>query len=264
MKTLISVFITAFLFILLVSPINQSLAAGGATPPPKLSWSFKGPFGSFDRKQLKRGWQVYKEVCAGCHSLNQIYYRNLVDIGFSASQVKVIASEDEIPAGPNDEGETHDEGGEVLVRPGKPFDKLKKPYPNENAARVANNGALPPDLSLTTKAHSTGVDYIAAVLTGYVDAPAGFNLGDGMYYNTYYSGNQIAMPSPLAEDAVEFADGTKATVKQMALDVSTFLAWAAEPEMEERKRLGIKVMIFLIVLTALLFALKRKIWADIH
>ena len=236
---------------------NIHAAESNKEPMPKHEWSFNGITGTFDRAALQRGFKVYREVCAGCHSMKLLYYRDLLDIGFSEEEVKSIAAEYTVLDGPNDEGEMFD-------RPGLPSDHFPLPYPNENAARVANNGALPPDLSLTTKAHSTGVDYIAAVLTGYVDAPAGFNLGDGMYYNTYYSGNQIAMPSPLAEDAVEFADGTKATVKQMALDVSTFLAWAAEPEMEERKRLGIKVMIFLIVLTALLFALKRKIWADIH
>ena len=249
--------------IVLIFPPNIAVAAGGATPPPKLSWSFDGPFGSFDRKQLKRGWQVFKEVCAACHSIHQIYYRNLAEIGFSASEVKKIAAEDEVAAGPNDDGETHD-GGEFLMRPAKPADKVKKPFANDNAARAANNGALPPDLSLTTKAHATGVDYIAAVLTGYKDPPSGYKLNEGMTYNTYFAGNQIAMPAPLNEDGVEYSDGTKATVNQMALDVSAFLAWAAEPEMEERKRMGIKVLLFLIVLTALLYDLKRRIWANVH
>ena len=249
--------------LLLAFSFNSALAAGGATPPPKLKWSFHGPFGNFDRAQMKRGWQVYKEVCAGCHSLHQIYYRNLQDIGFSASEVKKIAADDEVAAGPNEDGETHD-GGELLVRPGKPSDKLIKPFANDAAARAANNGALPPDLSLTSKAHATGVDYIAAVLTGYKDPPSGFKMNEGMAYNTYFAGNQIAMPAPLSADAVEYADGTKATVEQMALDVSAFLAWAAEPELEERKRLGIKVILFLIVLTALLYALKRRIWAKVH
>ena len=253
--------VTAGILLLLFQ--NTVLAAGGATPPPKLKWSFDGPLGTFDRAQLKRGWKVYKEVCASCHSLHQIYYRNLAEIGFSPAEVKKIAAEDEIAAGPNEDGETHD-GGELLVRPGKPSDKLKKPFPNDLAARAANNGALPPDLSLTTKAHATGVDYIAAVLIGYKDPPSGFKMNEGMSYNTYFAGNQIAMPAPLSADGVEYADGTKATVKQMALDVSSFLAWAAEPEMEERKRMGIKVLLFLIVLTALLYALKRRIWANLH
>jgi len=238
-------------------------AAGGATPPPKLKWSFDGPFGTFDRAQLKRGWQVYKEVCAACHSIDQIYYRHLQQIGFSEDEVKKIAADDEVPAGPNEDGETH-EDGEPIVRPGKPFDKVKIPFANEAAARAANNGALPPDLSLTTKAHPTGVDYIPAVLTGYTDPPSGFKMNEGMAYNTYFAGNQIAMPNPLSDDAVEYADGTKATVQQMALDVSAFLAWAAEPEMEERKRLGIKVLLFLIVFTGLLYAVKRQVWADVH
>ena len=247
----------------LAAPHKTVQAAGGATPPPELEWSFDGPFGAFDRAQLKRGWQVYKEICAACHSLHQIYYRHLEGIGFSEGEVKKIAADDEVPAGPNEDGETHD-GGDLLVRAAKPFDKVKKPFPNDAAARAANNGALPPDLSLTSKAHKTGVDYIAAVLTGYKDPPSGFKLNEGMSYNTYFAGNQIAMPAPLSAEAVEYADGTKATVKQMALDVSAFLAWTAEPEMEERKRLGIKVLLFLIVFTGLLYALKRRIWADVH
>jgi len=247
----------------LAAPHNTVQAAGGATPPPELEWSFHGPFGAFDRAQLKRGWQVFKEVCAACHSLHQIYYRHLEDIGFSEAEVKKIAAEDEVPAGPNEDGETHD-GGDLLVRAAKPFDKVKKPFPNEAAARAANNGALPPDLSLTSKAHKTGVDYIAAVLTGYKDPPSGFKLNEGMSYNTYFAGNQIAMPAPLSAEVVEYADGTKATVEQMALDVSAFLAWTAEPELEERKRLGIKVLLFLIVFTGLLYALKRRIWANVH
>ena len=249
--------------LLLIFSHNAVLAAGGATPPPKLEWSFHGPLGTFDRAQLKRGWQVFKEVCAACHSIHQIYYRHLEDIGFSKSEVKKIASEDEVAAGPNEDGETHD-GGDLLVRPAKPSDKVMKPFPNDAAARAANNGALPPDLSLTTKAHATGVDYVAALLTGYKDPPSGYKMNEGMSYNTYFAGNQIAMPAPLNADGVEYADGTKATVEQMALDVSSFLAWTAEPEMEERKRMGIKVLLFLIVLTALLYALKRRIWADVH
>ena len=259
-KFFILSFVTGILFAV---PQNTVQAAGGATPPPELEWSFDGPFGAFDRAQLKRGWQVFKEVCAACHSLHQIYYRHLEDIGFSAVEVKKIAAEDEVPAGPNEDGETHD-GGDPLVRAAKPFDKVKKPFLNDAAARAANNGALPPDLSLTSKVHATGVDYIAAVLTGYKEPPSGFKLSDGMSYNTYFAGNQIAMPAPLSAEVVEYADGTKATVKQMALDVSAFLAWTAEPEMEERKRLGIKVLLFLIVFTALLYALKRRIWADVH
>ncbi|MDG2034913.1 MAG: cytochrome c1 [Rhodospirillales bacterium] len=249
--------------LLLASYCTTVQAAGGATPPPKLDWSFQGPFGGFDRPQLKRGWQVYNEVCSGCHSIKQIYYRHLEQIGYSADEVKKFAANAEVPAGPNEDGETH-EDGELIVRPGKPFDQIKMPFPNDAAARTANNGALPPDLSLTTKAHPKGVDYIPAVLTGYNEPPAGYKMNEGMYYNTFYAGKQIAMPNPLSDDAVEYVDGTKATAQQMAIDVSAFLAWAAEPEMEDRKRLGIKIILFLIVLTSLLYALKRRIWSDVH
>ena len=260
MKTMITRLGT---FLLLASWCTAVQAAGGATPPPKLDWSFKGPFGVFDRAQLKRGWQVYNEVCSGCHSINQIYYRHLEQIGYSSEEVKKLAAGAEIPAGPNEDGETH-EDGEVIVRAGKPFDKIKMPFQNDAAARAANNGALPPDLSLTTKAHPAGVDYISAVLTGYKDPPSGYKMNEGMYYNAFYAGKQIAMPNPLSDGAVEYVDGTKASVQQMAVDVSAFLAWAAEPEMEDRKRLGIKIILFLIVLTSLLYALKRRIWSDVH
>jgi ubiquinol-cytochrome c reductase cytochrome c1 subunit len=152
----------------------------------------------------------------------------------------------------------------MFERPGRPGDRFKSPFPNANAARAANNGALPPDLTLMVKARLGGADYLHALMTGYRDAPQGVELTEGMAYNAYFPGNQIAMPSPISADGVEYADGTKATVDQMSRDVTTFLAWAAEPEMEERKRMGVKVILFLLVLTGMLYALKRKIWADIH
>lgn len=259
-KTLIAGMAAALLVSVAVSDL---FASGGGTPPPARSWSTDGPFGHFDRAQLKRGWQVYKEVCAACHSLNQIYYRNLAEIGFSEAEVKKIAAEDEVPAGPNEDGETHSDG-EPIVRPAKQFDKLMLPFPNDNAARAANNGALPPDLTLMTKARPGGADYVHALLAGYKDAPSGFKLQEDMSYNEFFSGSQIAMASPLSDDGVEYADGTKATVSQMASDVTAFLIWTAEPELEERKRMGIKVVLFLLVFTALLYALKRKIWAKLH
>lgn len=233
-------------------------AAAEAPKLPTQSWSFAGVFGTFERPDLQRGFQVYKQVCASCHAASLLAYRNLNDIGFTPQQVTEIAAEFEVEDGPNDEGE-------MFVRKAVAADRFVQPFANEAAARFANNGAYPPDLSLITKARLGGPDYIFALLTGYKEEPpAGFELMEGMYYNEYFAGHQIAMAPPLSEGGVEFADGTPATVDQMARDVVTFLSWAAEPEMEERKRMGVKVMIFLVVLTALLFALKRKIWSDVH
>jgi ubiquinol-cytochrome c reductase cytochrome c1 subunit len=227
-------------------------------PLPVRSWSFDGMFGTFDRGSLQRGLQVYQEVCAACHSLRFVSYRNLAGIGLTNDQIKAIAAEFEVTDGPNDEGE-------MYTRPAKPSDRFVSPFANNNAARASNNGALPPDLSLMVKARKGGADYLHALLTGYKEVPpAGVTLGEGMQYNTFFPGNQIAMASPLSDDAVEYADGTKATMEQLATDVSTFLAWAAEPELEERKRLGIKVLLFLLVLTALMYALKRQVWKDQH
>ncbi len=236
---------------------SSAFAAGDTPTPPKQAWSHAGIFGTFDRGALQRGYQVYKEVCAACHSANLIAFRHLRDIGYSEDQVKAIAATYEVRDGPNDEGE-------MFTRPGRPSDRLPSPFPNEQAARAANNGAMPPDLSLMVKARAGGADYLYGLLTGYGDAPAGFKLQDGMNYNAYFPGHQIAMAPPLADEAVEYADGTKPTQAQHAKDLTTFLAWTAEPELEARKRMGIKVMLFLLVLTAMLYALKRAIWRDLH
>ena len=233
------------------------MAAGDTEDAPATNWSFNGLFGTFDRGALQRGFQVYSDVCAACHSLRLLHYRNLAQIGFSEVQVKKIAGAVQLVDGPNAEGEMYD-------RPGRPGDRFKSPFPNANAARVANNGALPPDLSLMVKARSGGADYMHALLTGYQEAPASMKVPDGMSFNVYFPGKQTAMPAPLSDDVVEYADGTKATVDQMARDVTSFLAWAAEPELEERKRMGVKIILFLLVLTGLLYALKRKVWADLH
>lgn len=225
---------------------------------PEQDWSWSGPFGTFDRAALRRGLQVYSEVCSGCHSLDLVAYRALGEVGFSEDEIKAFAAEFEVTDGPDEEGEMFD-------RPAKPADRFVSPFANENAARASNNGAFPPDLSLMTKARFNGPDYIHALLTGYEEeAPEGVDLMDGMNYNHYFAGNQIAMAPPIDDDTVEYADGTEATKAQIASDVVTFLAWAAEPELEERKRLGLKVMIFLLFLTGLLYALKRSIWADQH
>jgi ubiquinol-cytochrome c reductase cytochrome b/c1 subunit len=224
---------------------------------PKQKWSFDGPFGTFDPAARQRGFQVYRDVCSACHALSLVHYRNLRDIGFSEDEVKAIAASVEVTDGPND-------NGEMFQRPGRPSDRFKSPFPNEKAARAGNNGAYPVDLSLITKARVGGPDYLYALLTGYSDPPAGVKLMEGMHYNKYFHGHQIAMPPPINADQVTYADGTKATVEQLTKDVTTFLTWAAEPELEARKRLGMKVVIFLIVLTGLLFAVKRKVWKDIH
>ncbi len=248
----------------------EGRAATAPLAPPQ-SWSFSGMFGTFDRDSTRRGLQVYREVCAACHSLDLIAFRNLQDLGFSEEQVQEIAAEYEVEDGPVDEGE-------MFLRPAKASDRFPAPFPNEQAARAANNGAYPPDLSLITKArageslffHGTklreyGADYLYALLTGYPEEPPeGVELMDGMYYNEYYPGHQIAMVPPLIDDGVEYADGTEATLQQQAKDVSTFLAWAADPNAEARKSLGVEAVLFTIFLTALLFALKKKIWSDVH
>jgi len=201
---------------------------------------------------------VYSEVCSGCHGVKLVAYRNLMDIGFSEEDVKAFASDFEVEDGPDDEGE-------MFWREAIPSDRFAEPFANDNAARAANNGALPPDLSLITKARIGGADYLYALLTGYEEeAPPGFELLDGMNYNNYYPGHQIAMAAPIYDDSVEYLDGTIATKEQISHDVTTFLAWTAEPKLEHRKRLGLKALIFLIVLTGMLYAVKRKIWSDLH
>ncbi len=220
-------------------------------------WSFGGIFGTFDRGALRRGLQIHREVCAACHSLDLVAYRNLSDVGFGEDEVKAIAAEYEVVDGPNEEGE-------MYTRPALPSDRFVAPFPNEQVARIANSGALPPDLSLITKARKGGPDYIHALLVGYVDPPEGFELTEDLFYNAAFPGHQIRMMPPLFEGAVEYADGTHASLDQMASDVVTFLAWAAEPELEARKRLGVKVLLFLIVFTALLYAVKRQVWSALH
>ena len=242
---------------LLAFASGPALAAAGAKPEAR-DWSFHGMFGTYDRGALQRGFQIYREVCAACHSMSLVAYRNLADIGLSEDQIKAVVAEYEVTDGPNEEGE-------MYSRPAKPSDRFVAPFANDNAARASNNGALPPDLSLMAKARKGGPDYLYALLTGYKEeSPEGVTLMEGMQYNVYFTGNQIAMAPPLADDAVEYQDGTKPTLAQLAQDVTTFLNWAAEPELEERKRMGIKVLLFLIVLTAMMYALKRQVWRDQH
>jgi ubiquinol-cytochrome c reductase cytochrome c1 subunit len=228
-----------------------------AQPIAQETWSFSGPFGTFNRDELQRGFQVYKEVCSTCHSLKHLSYRNLSALGFSQEEVKAIAATYEVTDGPNDEGQ-------MFQRKAVPSDTFVDPFPNEKAARAANNGAFPPDLSLITKARAGGPNYVYALLTGYRPAPQGVKLGENMHYNIVFPGNQIAMTPPLVEGQVVYADGTPSSVEQMSRDVVAFLSWAAEPEMEDRKQLGIKVLFYLAVMTLVLYLAKRKIWQNIH
>jgi len=242
------------IIIILVSCL--SLANEKALPPKKMKWSFDGIFGSVDREAAQRGFQVYKEVCSVCHGLNNLYYRNLKDIGFSDDEIKEIAKGYTIKDGPNDDGEMFD-------RPALPSDRFVSPYPNEQAARAANNGAHPPDLSLIIKARHDGANYIYSLLTGYKEPPAGFKLMNGAHYNPYFPGGQIAMPSPLTDGQVTYMDGTKSSVEQMSHDVAVFLQWAAEPEMEHRKSMGLKVMMFLVMFTIFFYIAKNRIWSNL-
>ena len=223
----------------------------------KNDWSFEGIFGTFDRSSLQRGYQVYQEVCSGCHSIQHLSYRNLSEKGgpeFSLDEAKAIAAQFEVTDGPNDEGE-------MFTRPRRLSDKFVNPFPNIQAATAANGGAYPPDMSVLVKARKGGADYIYSLLLGYEEVPAGYELDDGVYYNKYIPGNKIMMSKPLSEGAVEYSDGTQATEAQMAKDVVTFLTWAAEPNLEARHKMGFKVFIFLIILLTLVYFSKQKVWS---
>ena len=244
--------------IIILFTINN-LQAAGSGDLLKVNWSFKGLTGKFDRASLQRGYQVYKEVCSSCHSMQYLSYRNLGEKGgpeFSEVEVKAIAASIEIEDGP-------DSQGEMFTRAGRPSDKFKSPYPNVNASIAANGGAYPPDMSVLVKARPGGSNYIYSVLMGYEEPPANMILDDGVYYNKYMIGNKIKMSAPLSEDIVEYTDGTEASVDQMSKDVTTFLSWAAEPELEERHKTGIKVIVYLILLTILVYLSMKKIWSRI-
>jgi ubiquinol-cytochrome c reductase cytochrome c1 subunit len=250
----------------------------------KQSWTFGGMTGHFDRAQLRRGYAVYKGVCAACHGLKYVYFRNLGEPGgpeFSDANVEQFAAAAQVTDGPNDDGE-------MFQRPGKPADRMPSPYANDKAAAAAQNGAVPPDLSVMAKARTytrqaswylepfnwiadiftvyqeQGPDYLYALLTGYEDAPAGFQLAPGMNYNKAFPGHQIAMPNPLSDGQVEYADGTPATVENYARDVTAFLMWTAEPKLEERKKMGLKVLVYLIILAGLLYLSKRALWRNVE
>lgn len=224
---------------------------------PEVKWSFDGPFGTFDRASAQRGLQVWMQVCSNCHSMKEAYYRNLSGIGLTAEQIKNLAATQTVSGGTNDQGEP-------IERPALPSDHFRAPYPNDKAARAANGGALPPDHSLIEKAREGGADYIYALMKGYQDPPSTMKMSDGMNYNIYFPGRQIAMAAPLHDGAVDYIDGTPNTVDQMSKDVATFLTFMANPEMEQRKQTGVKIVLFLAGMTVVTYAVKRKIWADIH
>ena len=254
-------FKTIFILFILFTFNSQKVEAGENNKELlKVDWSFKGLFGKFDRASLQRGYQVYTEVCASCHSMKLLSYRNLVEKGgpeFSEDQAKAIASNFELRDGPNSDGE-------MFTRSAKLSDKFVKPYQNIEEAKASNGGAYPPDMSVLVKARSGGADYIYSLLLGYDEPPSNIQLDDGVYYNTYMPGNKIMMPNPLSEDLIEYSDGTKATNEQMAKDVVTFLAWAAEPHLEARHRIGFKAILYLIILTILAYFSMKKIWSRIE
>jgi len=223
-------------------------------------WSFKGYFGKFDRAALQRGYQVYTEVCASCHSMKYLHYRNLAQPGgpeFSEEQAKIIASQFEVEDGPNSEGD-------MFQRAARLSDNFVSPYPNDESAKAANGGAYPPDMSVLVKARKGGADYIYSLLLGYDDPPTSITLDDGVYYNTFMSGNKIKMANPLSENIVEYSDGTPSTEEQMAKDVVTFLAWAAEPHLEARHKMGFKVILYLFIISILVYFSMKKIWSRVE
>ena len=225
----------------------------------KINWSFKGLTGKFERASLQRGFQVYKEVCSSCHSMQYLSYRNLGEEGgpeFSTEEVKAIAASVEVQDGP-------DSQGEMFTRPGRPSDKFVSPYPNVNASMMANGGAYPPDMSVLVKARSGGANYIYSILMGYEETPEDFVLDDGVYYNKYMSGRKIKMSKPLSDGIVEYTDGTESTEAQMAKDVTTFLTWTAEPELEARHKMGVKVLIYLILLSILVYLSMKRVWSRV-
>ncbi len=249
-----------FLTFLLINLSYSKLYAETSDKLLKVDWSFKSFFGKFDRASLQRGYQVYTEVCASCHSVKHLSYRNLAEKGgpeFTEAEAKAIASSFEVTDGP-------DNTGEMFTRPAKLSDKFVMPYANIEEAKSANGGAYPPDMSVLVKARKGGADYVYSVLLGYEDPPKDMKLDDGVYYNKYMYGNKIKMAAPLSEGIVEYADGTKATEQQMAKDVVTFLMWAAEPHLEQRHKIGFRVIIYLIILTILVYFSMKKIWSRIE
>ena len=242
----------------LVGVISSSAwGAGGDVTLKTRDWSFSGPFGTFDKAAMQRGFQVYNEVCAGCHSMKLIAFRNFADLGYNEAEIKALAAQYEVQDGPNDDGE-------MFMRPAIPADRMPSPYANDNAARAGNNGALPPDLSLIAKARPNGPNYLYSLLSSYGNAPNDKEVPDGMYYNAAYPGHLIAMPQPLYGDDVEYSDGAATSIEALSADLTQFLMWAAEPKMEVRKRTGVAAVFFLSIFVIFSYLAKRRIWADVH
>ena len=237
------------------------LPAGAQTlqslPILKQSWSFAGPFGTYDLASAQRGYAVYSQVCSACHSMQQMTFRDLAGLGLDDDQIHDIASGQPVPAGT-------DAAGRMVLRAATPDDHFRDPYPNAAAARAANNGAEPPDQSRLAMTIAGGPSFIQSYLTGFRDTPPGVTLASGMHYNLYVPGNAIAMPDVLHDGQVKYADGTRPTVAQMAHDVSTFLAWTAHPHQEERRRMGVRVVLYLLLLLGLVFVVKRRVWSDVR
>ncbi|XP_062897030.1 cytochrome c1, heme protein, mitochondrial [Mobula hypostoma] len=234
--------------------LHRSVYADLELHPPSYPWSHSGFLSALDHASVRRGYQVYKQVCAACHSMEYLAFRNLVGVTHTEDEAKALAEEIEVLDGP-------DENGEMFTRPGKLSDYFPQPYPNSEAARAANNGALPPDLSYIANARHGGEDYIFTLLTGYCDPPAGITLREGLYYNPYFPGEAIGMAPPIYDEAVEFEDGTPATMSQIAKDVCTFLRWSSEPEHDQRKRMGLKALMFSALLFPLLYYMKKHRWS---
>ena len=255
MKNILKLFSVIILFC--VSSVN--VISAEKVEYLKTDWTFKGLFGKFDRASLQRGYQVYTEVCAACHSMKYLSYRNLSEKGgpeFSVAQAKAIAASFEVTDGPNADGE-------MFQRSGKLSDKFVMPYENVKAAEAANGGAYPPDMSVLVKARGGGVDYIYSLLQGYEEAPSGMILDDGVHYNKYMYGNKIKMSAPLSDGIIEYSDGTNPSVEQMSKDVTTFLMWAAEPSLEARHQMGFKAIVYLIILTILGYFSMKRIWSRV-
>ena len=236
---------------------SSAWGAGGEVTLKTRDWSFSGPFGTFDKAAMQRGFQVYNEVCAGCHSMKLIAFRNFADLGYNDAEIKALAAQYEVQDGPNDDGE-------MFMRPAIPADRMPSPYANDNAARAGNNGALPPDLSLIAKARPNGPNYLYSLLSSYGNAPNDKEVPDGMYYNAAYPGHLIAMPQPLYGDDVEYTDGAATSIEALSADLTQFLMWAAEPKMEVRKRTGVAAVFFLGIFVIFSYLAKRRIWADVH
>lgn len=279
MKTLIAKAVRAAIAVAIVTAAGTAFATAAEKNIEKQTWSFAGPFGQYDKAQLQRGFQIYKETCSSCHALSLVAFRNLGDagaLGYSKEQIKALAAEYTVTDGPNDEGD-------MFERAAKSYDRFPSPFPNEQASRASNGGSYPPDLSLIAKARAVergfpwfvfdaftqyqeqGVDYLYALLTSYHEAPEGADVPEGQYYNpNFIAGTSLAMAPPLSDELIEYTDGTPMTVDQYARDVSAFLMWAAEPKLDERKSLGFKVIIFLLIFASLLFFTKKKLWRNVE